>query len=173
MKYLAKSVLISILAIGMSSCSDHDNMKSDHSHDEMTDHKPQNHEDAKGHETNMDERKPVYLSAGERQHVLAEMRGLLQSTQGVIEGLATDDMDMVQKSALAAGTGGRKTTENNIMHKKMPKEWMMLGKAAHKSMDEIAGMAADGKPAKEIQLKLVRAMDHCMACHTAFRLPNP
>ncbi len=173
MRYLAKPVLVSILAIGISSCSGHDNMKEAHNPAQMADHKPHNHDSSGGHETHLDKRKPVVLSAGERQHVLEEMRGLSQSTQGVIEGLAKDDMDLVQKSALAAGTGGRKTTENNIMHKKMPKEWMMLGKAAHKSMDEIARMAADGTPAKEIQLKLVETMDHCMACHAAFQLPNP
>ena len=177
MKYLAKPVLMSVLAIGMGSCSAHDDMKAAHTSEQMESRHSHNHDGSEGnkdgHKAGMDERIAVYLSAGERQHVLAEMRGLLGSTQGVIEGLATDNMDLVQKSALAAGTGGRKTTENNMMHKKMPNEWMMLGMTAHKSMDEIAQMAADGKPAKDIQLKLVKTMDHCMACHVAFRLPNP
>lgn len=127
----------------------------------------------KTHPMKADERTAVHLTTGERLHVLEEMRGLLQSTQGIIEGLARDDMDLVQKSALAAGTGGRRTTENQAMHKKMPKEWMMLGMKAHKSMDEIAQMAADGKPAKEIQLKLVDAMNACTACHSAYQIPSP
>ncbi len=139
-------------------------------HDEASGHNMHNEGGAQAH---TDQRIAVNLSAGQRLHVLEEMRGLLGSTQGIVEGLATGDMDLVQTSALAAGTKGRKTTENNMMHKKMPPEWMQLGMSAHKSMDKIAQMAADGKPAKDIQLKLVDTMNACTACHASFYLPNP
>lgn len=165
--------------MGMAACSGQKGADETH----KMDHKPEQHNEHMSasagqnegveHKMQSEERFAVRLSEAERLHVLAEMRGLLQSTQSVIEGLAKNDMELVQEAALAAGTNGRKTTENNIMHKKMPKEWMQLGMMAHKSMDEIAQMAADGKPAKGIQLKLVDTMDACTACHSAYQLPNP
>ena len=172
-KYYSPLLIVGMMGL-LTACGAHDKVEHNGGDHQMAEHqRSEMHNQSAGHEMKADERMVVQLSAGERQHVLAEMRGLLQSTQGIIEGLAKDDMDLVQQSALAAGTGGRKTTENMIMHKKMPKEWMQLGMMAHKSMDEIAQMAADGKPAKGIQLKLVDTMDACTACHSAYQLPNP
>ena len=176
------AVVIGLTTLGMVGCSGQESSTSDHKPGQMAEHNPQMHDanmhnegqkQKMGHQMQTDERIAVILSPAERLHVLAEMRGLLQSTQNIIEGLATDNMDLVQEAALAAGTHGRKTTENNIMHKKMPAEWMQLGMKAHKTMDEIAQMAADAKPANEIQLKLVSAMNACTACHAAYQLPNP
>lgn len=174
--------MISLTTLGMVACSGADG-QTNHTPEKMAEHNPQMHDanmhnnegekQKMGHQMQTDERIAVVLSSGERLHVLAEMRGLLQSTQSIVEGLATNDMALVQEAALAAGTHGRKTTENNIMHKKMPAEWMQLGMKAHKTMDEIAQMAADAKPANEIQLKLVEAMNACTACHGDYRLPNP
>ena len=174
MKKYYSPLLIAGLAGLLTACAPQDKTEHNGGEHQMAEHQGNEmHKPSAGHEMTADKRMAVQLSAGERQHVLMEMRGLLQSTQGIIEGLAKDDMELVQKSALAAGTDGRKTTENMIMHKKMPQEWMQLGGMAHKSMDEIAQMAADGKSAKDIQLKLVSAMDSCTACHAAYQLPNP
>lgn len=187
MNFFTKAAIIGVSALTITACSGADDVKAsqqaDHKPAQMAEHNPEHnpkmHNAAKpghektGHEMHGEKRIAVHISVAERQHVLEEMRGLLQSTQGVIEGLALDDMELVASSALAAGTHGRKTTENNIMHKKMPKEWMQLGMQAHKSMDVIAQMAKDGKPAKDIQLKLVDTMNACTACHAAFYLPEP
>jgi len=176
MNHIIKMSMIAFSTIIVAACSVQDSQTTDPKPEHMAEHNPQMHSEAhtqeEGHSMQTEERIAVLLSADERLHVLSEMRGLLQSTQGIIEGLALDDMELVQKSALAAGTKGRKTTENNIMHKKMPKEWMQLGMMAHKTMDEIAAMAVDGKPAKEIQLKLLDTMNACTACHTVYYLPE-
>lgn len=176
---IGKTILVTVSAIamlGLGACGDHA-AKEAHADKQAArhdggKHAMQEHNGEAGHTMQADERIAVNLSSMQRLHVLTEMRGLLESTQGVIKGLALNDMEMVQISARKAGTDGRKTTENHEMHKKMPEGWMQLGRAAHKSMDEIAQMAADGKPIKDIQLKLVATMDSCMACHAAYRLPE-
>ena len=177
MNFPAKPAFIGLSIFVLVACSAQEGGASKTANDQMSKHNPQMHQqisgDANGHQPGIDERIAVHLSAGERQHVLMEMRGLLEATQNIVEGLATDNMEQVQNAARAAGTAGRKTTENQIMHKKMPKEWMRIGMMAHTSMDEIAVMASEGKPAREIQLKLADTMKACIACHATFRLPNP
>ena len=165
-----------LVALGLSACTPdagdktQSAMSHESEHHEKMQGAPSEHQN--GQQKHGDTRIAVQLSGAQRQHVLAEMRGLLHSTQGIVEGLALGDMKLVQSAAKAAGMDGRKTTENQIMHKKMPPEWMRLGMSAHKSMDEIAAMAAKNMPAKDIQLKLVQTMNACIACHSAYYLPG-
>ncbi len=127
----------------------------------------------------LDQREILPLNQLQRQHVLEEMRGLLVATQGIIEGLANEDMEMVAKSASSAGMKSRQTVENRAnmqrlqMGRVLPAEFRKMGRAAHMGMDEISEMAKQGKSAKEIQLKLVDIMNTCVACHSAYQIPNP
>ena len=127
----------------------------------------------------LDEREILPLNQMQREFVLAEMRGLLVATQGVIEGLALEDMQMVQEAAAAAGMEAQGTVENkqNMQRLRMgqvlPPEFGQMGQATHIAFGEITKMAADGKPAKDIQLKLVDTMHACVACHSAYQIPNP
>ncbi|MCF6275724.1 MAG: hypothetical protein L3J05_08175 [Robiginitomaculum sp.] len=127
----------------------------------------------------LDEREILPLNQMQRQQVLGEMRGLLVATQGVVEGLARDDMQMVADAANAVSMQAHGTVENkqNMKRLKMgqvlPPEFRQLGRGLHIAFGDIAQMATDGKPAKEIQLKLADTMNSCVACHSAYQIPNP
>ncbi|MCF6220184.1 MAG: hypothetical protein L3J65_03645 [Robiginitomaculum sp.] len=127
----------------------------------------------------LDEREILPLNQMQRQQVLGEMRGLLVATQGVIEGLANDDMEMVADAANAVSMKAHGTVENkqNMKRLKMgrvlPPEFRQLGRGVHVAFGEMAQMATDGKPAKDIQLKLADTMNSCVACHAAYQIPNP
>lgn len=127
----------------------------------------------------LDRREILPLNQMQRESVLAEMRGLLIASQGVIEGLALDDMQMVQDAANAASMKANGTVENKQNMKRLrmgqvlPPEFRQMGQGTHMAFSEIAQMAADGKPAKDIQLKLVDTMNTCVACHSAYQIPNP
>ncbi len=127
----------------------------------------------------IDEREILPLNQLQREQVLNEMRGLLVATQGIIEGLANDDMNMVQEAAGLASMKANGTVENKAnmkrlqMGKVLPPEFRQLGQSTHQAFGEMAQMAADGKPTKDIQLKLVETMNSCVACHSAYQIPNP
>ena len=127
----------------------------------------------------LDTREILPLNQLQRQHVLEEMRGLLVATQGVVEGLAHEDMAAVAESASSVGMEALHTVENQENMKKLrmrqtaPEEFMALGMGVHKSFDAMAQMATDGKPVKDIQLKLADTMNACVACHTSYQIPNP
>ena len=127
----------------------------------------------------IDEREVLPLNQLQREQVLNEMRGLLVATQGVIEGLAHDDMQAVQEAAKSASMKADGTVESKAnmkrlqMGKVLPPEFRQLGQGVHVAFGEMAQMAADGKPAKDIQLKLAETMNSCVACHSAYQIPNP
>ncbi len=127
----------------------------------------------------LDQRQILPLNQMQRQHVLEEMRGLLIATQGVIKGLAENDMQSVQEAAIAVSLQAQGTIENKQNMKRLrmgqvlPPEFRKLGKSAHIAFGEMAQMAADGASAKDIQLKLADTMDACVACHMTYQIPNP
>jgi len=127
----------------------------------------------------LDTREILPLNQLQREHVLVEMRGLLGATQGMMKGLAENDMEAVQEAASAVGMNAMHTVENQKNMKRLrmgqavPPEFRQLGQGVHRSFDEMAQMAADGSSAKDIQLKLVKTMDDCVACHAQYQIPNP
>ncbi|MFQ5582082.1 MAG: hypothetical protein ACE5F3_05595 [Mariprofundaceae bacterium] len=118
-----------------------------------------------------DERTAVLLEEGERQLVLEEMRGLLEATQQVIEGLSSSDMKQIEQAATAVGMQATSTMDVTLKAK-LPMEFKKLGFATHTAFDEIAAMAKKTGDAKLIQKKLADTMNNCIACHAGFQIPS-
>jgi cytochrome c556 len=116
-----------------------------------------------------DKRTAIMLQAGERELVLAEMRGLLSASQGILDGINRNDMKQVAQAARAAGMGSAADV-NPVLMGKLPIEFKKLGMSVHHSMDEIAAAAEAGKPGNEILGKLSATMASCVACHATWQL---
>ena len=67
-----------------------------------------------------DGRTAIYLSSGDRDRVLTEMRALLVATQEVVKGLAEDDLKTVEKAALNVGSQAISTADMKLAPK-LPK----------------------------------------------------
>ncbi len=118
-----------------------------------------------------DDRVSISLTAEERLHVLFEMQGLLEATQGIIENLADDDMAGVQAAAAPAGLHAPGTVELRLANK-LPQPFREIGKETHMAFDTISEMAGEGKPAAEIQRYLAHKMNNCVACHSMYKLSS-
>ena len=118
-----------------------------------------------------DGRTAVILEPAERQAVLSEMRMLLEASQAIVEALANDDLHAVEKTARPLGASAIATVDF-ALRAKLPLEFKKLGFDTHYAMDDIADMAKEKKPAKEIQLKLAETMNNCIACHAMYQLPE-
>ncbi|NNM68957.1 MAG: hypothetical protein HKM00_03135 [Gallionella sp.] len=116
-----------------------------------------------------DGRTAVVLQASERDFVLSEMRGMLAATQGILEGANRGDMQLVIKSASAAGMGVAADVNPALMAK-LPLDFKTLGMSVHHDMDDIAKAAASGTPASEILKMLSNTLTKCVACHSAWQL---
>ncbi len=115
-------------------------------------------------------RTAVVLSPMERQAVLGEMRFLLETTQVIVEALANEDLDAVEAAARPLGSSAIATVDF-ALRAKLPLEFKKLGFGLHYAFDDIADMAKERKPVKEIQIKYAQTMNNCIACHSMYELP--
>ena len=117
-----------------------------------------------------DGRTAVILEPAERQHVLKEMRLLLEASQSIVAALADDNLADVEKAARPVGKAAVATVDFRL-RAKLPLGFKKLGFGTHYAFDDIADMAQKGDSAKLIQKKLAETMNNCIACHTSYQLP--
>lgn len=116
-----------------------------------------------------DGRTAIIMSAGERDLVLAEMRGFLVGLQAITAGIAEKDMAAVSESAHAVGVANAQGVPASLMGK-LPLEFKTLGMKTHKAFDELAVEAQDMGNEQIILTKVSELMLNCTTCHAAFRL---
>jgi hypothetical protein len=116
-----------------------------------------------------DGRTAIVLKPGERDFVLAEMRGLLSATQQILEGANQGDRARVIKAAHGAGMAGAADVNPALMMK-LPVGFKQLAMSLHGDMDEIAKAAEGGKPAPELLKMTSDALTKCVACHSTWQI---
>lgn len=115
-----------------------------------------------------DGRIEVLLSEGERDKVLGEMRGMLETIQGIVEALTENDLGTVETLARASGMAATKG-ETPAMMAKLPLELKQLGFGTHSAFDDLADLAAT-RPEPNVVLGAVGdLMLNCTACHASYR----
>lgn len=116
-----------------------------------------------------DGRTAVLLQSAERDLVLTEMRGMLSSTQGILEGANQGDVKRIIQASRAAGMSAAADVNPALMAK-LPLEFKTLGMSVHHDMDEIAKAAEGGAPMPEILKMTSSTLTKCVACHSAWQL---
>src|SRR3989304_5480748 len=116
-----------------------------------------------------DNRTAIVLQGGERDLILLEMRGLLTSTHGILEGVIQADMNRVVQSSRASGMAPAADVNPALMAK-LPLPFKTLGMSVHQDMDEIARAAEGGEPAPELLKMLSATLSKCVACHAEWQL---
>ena len=116
-----------------------------------------------------DGRIKVYLSAGERDFVLGEMRGMLEGIRDITLSLANGEREKARAIAVANGmasVGG----VNLLLMAKLPVSFMSLGKDTHQKFDAIASALANQESPQNIQLRIGTLMNNCVSCHSTYSL---
>ncbi|MCG7984485.1 MAG: hypothetical protein JAY90_17250 [Candidatus Thiodiazotropha lotti] len=111
----------------------------------------------------------IYLTAVEREAVLTEMRGFVESTAGIVKGLSAEDMEMVTASARKSGRGAGAHMPRTL-HKKLPDSFKKLGSDTHRRFDELALDAEQLGDAGHSLSQLGALLDNCVSCHSSFRI---
>ncbi len=118
-----------------------------------------------------DGRQAILLTESERNLVLAEMRGMLESVQGIVEGIARRDMKHVAAAARLSGTASTGHVPVSLMAK-LPLAFKQMGQVTHRDFDEIALRAESGEPEEMLLERFGERLKNCIACHATFRLPE-
>jgi len=120
-------------------------------------------------EPHADGRTAVLLLPDERNLVLAEMRGLLETVQTVLQAAVAGDMQAVSTAATAAGMAAAEA-ESAALLGKLPLEFMTLGMGTHKAFDALAATAQGTEDPLVVLGELGVIMDRCTGCHAGYRL---
>ncbi len=116
-----------------------------------------------------DGRIAVLMSPNERNGVLGEMRGLLETVQGITAAAVDGDMAEVQALASAAGMAAPDREDPGLL-RKLPLEFKTLGLATHRSFDELATLASVTDDPLAVLGEMAGVMNNCVACHNAYRI---
>lgn len=116
-----------------------------------------------------DGRTVILLDAGERNHILGEMRGLLGHMQQLIAAISEDDMDKVIQisNTLVEDSGGQTPTR---IIAKMPLAFKKISLNIHSEFQELLANAKDKKDSKQALKQVAKIMQNCLACHATHSL---
>ena len=113
-----------------------------------------------------DGRDAIVLEAGERDFILAEMRGMLAAVQEIILAVNEGDMEAVKATAHRVGVAEVEGVPPQTMLK-LPMEFKKLGRSTHEGFDEV-GLAADMGPEAALEA-LADNMNKCIGCHETYK----
>jgi len=116
-----------------------------------------------------DSREAIVVNAHQRGELLSEMRELLIASQQVLEGVITNDMEMVEKSARVVGLNKAKSTPPALA-KLLPSKFKMLGPQIHKAFERIANEADGFGDTDKILKELSEMQKVCTACHAIYQI---
>jgi len=120
-------------------------------------------------EPHADGRTVVLLAADERNKVLGEMRGLLETVQAITLAAVDGDMETVQTLASASGMAAARGESASIISK-LPLSFKKLGLGTHQAFDELATLATVTSDPLDILREMGAVMGNCTSCHAGYRL---
>jgi hypothetical protein len=116
----------------------------------------------------MDSRRAVPVTAATRVFILAEMRVMLASAQGVAGAAGKNDWKAAAAAAHRSGLKAFKGMPKQMM-KQLPEDFRGLGRQSHMAFDAVAEAAEKDRNAAAVSAKLGEAMQYCVACHETYR----
>lgn len=125
----------------------------------------------KNSQTDPDERIIVSLTPEQRLHVLEEMNQFLLSTQEIVEGLSSDDPELVQSAvADGLGRGEGQGQGKGLMKGALPPEFRQMGAAMKLELKKIDTLSKDGAENAVILDQLSSTLMYCQSCHTSYQI---
>lgn len=116
-----------------------------------------------------DPRQRLSLPPPARDNVLAEMRHMLESVNGLLRSVVANDLAAVEKAARAAGTAMAVEMDPAIMRQLLP-AFRELGLQTHRAFDELADQIKAGGTRDDAIRGLAAVTGNCVACHAVYRL---
>jgi len=114
-----------------------------------------------------DTRTAIVLPAAGRDAVLAEMRAMLVSVNGVLSAATHSDTAAIRQAAAASGMA---MAADPTFEKYLPPEFLKLGLNTHQQWDSLAA-ASRGPAARDTAIaRLARLTSNCDGCHATYRL---
>ena len=122
---------------------------------------------AQGGDPAVDVRQRVEIPRAQRNEILAEMRGMLESLRGILFGLAIGDLAAVRKAAAASSV---EASANPELDRRLPKVFLQFRFQTHDGFNSLADEARSGSAQAVLLTKVAGITNNCVGCHQAFRV---
>lgn len=122
---------------------------------------------AQGGDPAVDTRQRVEIPQAQRNEILAEMRGMLESLRAILFGLAMGDLAAVRKAAEASSVAA---TANPELDRRLPKGFLQFRFQTHEGFDSLAAETRAGSTQTLLLTKVAAITNNCVGCHQAFRV---
>lgn len=123
--------------------------------------------------TNPDTRIIVSLTAQQRLHVLDEMNQFLLSTQEIVEGLSSNDPELVQSAvadSLGRNQGQNRGQGQGLMKGALPPEFRQMGSAMKQELKKVETLSKSGADSTQILEQLSSTLMYCQSCHGSYQI---
>jgi hypothetical protein len=115
----------------------------------------------------IDNRIDLGLTAQERTQFLAEMRTMLGSIQGILQGIGEGDREHIAAAARQSGNRMARSTPETL-RAKLPQAFRDIGGPTHMMFEELA-VRAETDDMDSLAGAAALIMSQCLACHAVFR----
>jgi len=115
----------------------------------------------------LDSRIDLGLTAEERTEFLTEMRTMLASIQGILQGIGENDRERIAEAARQSGNRMARATPETV-RAKLPQAFRDLGGPTHMLFEELA-VRAETDDMDSLASAAAVIMNQCLACHATFR----
>ncbi|HSL72251.1 MAG TPA: hypothetical protein VK864_18525 [Longimicrobiales bacterium] len=116
-----------------------------------------------------DRRTVIRLPEPGRDAVLAEMRTMLKSVNGVLNGAVHGDVARMREAARASGLAAAVDLQPE-MRQRLPMAFLSLGEGTHAAFDSIDAVLVKWPGRDSALVRLARLTGACVACHEAYRI---
>jgi len=116
----------------------------------------------------LDNRISLSLTGEERTDFLAEMRAMLASIQGILQGIGENDRERIAEAARQSGNRMARGTPESVRDK-LPQAFRDLGGPTHMMFEELA-IRAETDEMDSLAGTAATILNQCLACHAMFRV---
>lgn len=116
-----------------------------------------------------DSRSEIKMTKENREYVMAEMRGFLESVQKINEGIIKNDPNIIVNVSQQSGTCKVNAVPQGLV-RSLPYEFKQMGFQTHELFDVMSKMAKEKYDRQQIQVKMNELLNNCVACHKTYKI---
>lgn len=116
-----------------------------------------------------DGRTEIKMPEENREFIMKEMRGFLESVQQINEGIAKNDPQIIAKVEKQSGTCKINEVPQGMI-RSLPLGFKEMGFNTHELFDAMAKMAQKNYDRQQIQEKMNQLLNNCVSCHKTYKI---
>jgi hypothetical protein len=120
------------------------------------------------HPIKNDTRSAIITTYTDKEFVMSEMRGFLETIKEINEGIANNLPEKIIKAAEKSGGAATEHAPAGLL-KVLPLSFKKLGFDTHDRFDEIAKLAKENYNRDQIQQKMSEVLNNCTSCHQSYK----